>query len=331
LVYASKLLKDIPQANEVTDEQQVTFNWDKAFTLDTDSFKKGEPDLKGDIIIYTDGSLIKDRAGSGFTTIGQAEEEGYYSLGYERSVFQAEIFAIQKATERLIEAGIEYKRIIYHVDSQAALLAISGNTITKNSVQRTVNALNHLGLNNMIRFRWVKSHVGHAGNERADLLAKQGALDPLIDDPDRPNISRSIIRRIVKDKVDAIWNEEWKELPTCRQTKLWFPEINRRKSEQIVKLNRKEHSLITQLLTGHSYTSRHSALIDPSIDPKCSKCDTGEEQTGYHLITRCPTYALQRRMIFGTHEIDTSLSWEVSQVVQFLRDTQLYDSGDETR
>ena len=43
----------------------------------------------------------------------------------------------------------------------------------------TVAALNQAAQNNVIHVRWVKGHCGIIGNERADVLVKDGAFDPL--------------------------------------------------------------------------------------------------------------------------------------------------------
>ena len=43
----------------------------------------------------------------------------------------------------------------------------------------SVAALNQAAQNNVIHLRLVKGHCGIIGNERADVLVKEGALDPL--------------------------------------------------------------------------------------------------------------------------------------------------------
>jgi ribonuclease HI len=257
-------------------------------------------------------------------------EELSFHLGRDRSVFQAEIYAIKKAAEHLVNKSITSRTITIHVDSQAAIMALESPKINKDCVRDAIKSLNHLSHQNLVTIRWIKSHVGHEGNTIVDNLAKQGALDLSVAPAlDRPRISKTIIKNEIRDLVDHEWSNDWINKQPCRQTKLWFPKPDRRKAKQIVKLNRKDYSLAVQLFTGHSFLNRHNALIDPSLDPRCSCSD--EDQTAFHVVAQCPLYLSIRRMIFGTHIIESGMSWTVPQVAQFLRDTQLLDLEDETR
>jgi ribonuclease HI len=326
LVFAAQMVND-PIFHEETDEDKLTFNWDKKYHVSKESFQCGEPDLTSNFVIYTDGSLTKGQAGSGFQIISQMDqivEEGSYALGCDRTVFQAEIFAIYKAVEWLLSNKVTYRRINIHIDSQAALMALSSVHVKKDSVRKVVNMLNELGHKNTVTLRWIKSHKGFQGNERADKLAKLGTSHSQIA-LDRPLISKNILRNKAKDTVDNIWNSEWNQIKSCRQTKLWFPSINRQNAEQILKLKRTEYSTITQLITGHCYLNRHNSLINPEINPNCQYCQTDNTQTSFHLVAECPRFAQTRQQIFGMHTIQSHQAWKVAKVVQFVREVKLPD------
>ena len=166
---------------EVDDIEPVQ-NWGQKYTVDESSYAEdavGAPDLNGDIIVYTDGSKDEDNyAGARVIIYQNGKKDSVLAshLGDQVSVFQSEVFAIKKAAEILISSNTIKKRIIIHSDSRAAIQAIRGRFIKANIVKDTKARLNQLGASNTVVLRWIKAHVGHEGNERADELAKIGTV-----------------------------------------------------------------------------------------------------------------------------------------------------------
>ena len=101
--------------------------------------------------------------------------EHSYRLPIGASVFQAEILAIFQAARWLI-SNPNQRYIKICVDSQAALLALCAQDIKSKLVAKTVETLNLVGARMEIRLVWVKAHVGTAGNEHADMLAKASVI-----------------------------------------------------------------------------------------------------------------------------------------------------------
>ena len=99
---------------------------------------------------------------------------GKFYLGNTATVFQAEITAIKKSAEMLLNSGYKNKTITFYWDSQASLAALNKLTVNSNTVEKCLDALNALGNDNQIHLRWVKAHVGIHGNQVADSLAKKG-------------------------------------------------------------------------------------------------------------------------------------------------------------
>ena len=59
-------------------------------------------------------------------------------------------------------------------DSQAAILALNSNTVTSSLVKQTIITLKALAdSTKRVEIYWIKGHVGHDGNERADQLARE--------------------------------------------------------------------------------------------------------------------------------------------------------------
>ena len=144
----------------------------KNFTVVTDSFSGHDKFLSSSQYnVYTDGSKLNNKVGSGvFIETNNSSCELSFRLPDESSVFQAEIFAINQAAIALRNYDTKYTK--FFVDSQAAPLALNRSTITLRLVGDTVHNLNLLS--ESIRLVWIKAHAGHAGNEKADDLAKAG-------------------------------------------------------------------------------------------------------------------------------------------------------------
>ena len=60
-------------------------------------------------------------------------------------------------------------------DSQAAVLALQSSFIHSSIVEECLTTLNRLSEKNKVILQWIKAHVGHVGNEAADLYAKLGS------------------------------------------------------------------------------------------------------------------------------------------------------------
>jgi ribonuclease HI len=132
--------------------------------------------------IWTDGS--RDQNGNvGAAIVWQEHNEWTglkYRLGRNKEVFDAELYAILRATVMARDHVSELKsdgidRLIIFTDSQASLSRIQhngsgpGQTWASAIIQ---NSNEILGQNIQLEFRWVPGHAGIAGNETADEYAR---------------------------------------------------------------------------------------------------------------------------------------------------------------
>ena len=192
-------------------------------------------------------------------------------------------------------------------------------TIKSDTVDKCLKALNALGKKNTIHLRWVKAHVGIHGNEVADSLAKKGSS--LGEGPTNELLTPQVKQRSgINDYFHKKWSKAWKSYKEARQTKIWFPIPNSKKSSLLLRLDRKNLSRLVQFLTGHNMLKRHKNIQNGVIDPHSCRLCLEEEESSFHVIAECPAMQSYRSGVFKLPTIlPNPPDWTVTQVEKFLR------------
>ena len=138
-----------------------------------------------------------------------------------------------------------------------------------------------------VALRWIKGHADFTGNELADHLARLGScMHVHTVEPEAP-VPVSTVRQEIEDHFRAEWQTRWNETTTCRQTKIFFPSVNRRKIKKLKNCNRRELNLLTQACTGHALVAHHVRQWVEELEDECEMCLEAEETTA-HLFFECP-------------------------------------------
>ena len=177
----------------------------------------------------------------------------------------------------------------------------------------------------------MKAHVGIHGNEVADFLAKigsslgEGPTDELL----TPQLKQ-------KFEIQAYflrkWANAWASYSEARQTKIWFPKPNSKKSSVLLRLERNNLSRLGQFLTGHNKLKRHKDIQDGIIEPDSCRLCRQDEESSIHVIAECPAMQTLRTGVFKLPTpitLPNSPEWTVSQVEKFFKVSLVGDMLDQ--
>ena len=205
-------------------------------------------------------------------------------------------------------------------DNQSVVHSLKSRETTNKTIHELKSRLNQKIQENdvQITIKWIKAHVGFPGNEYADELAKKGTeIRPYGPEPIIP-VNKQTIHNEIRNEVNRQWEERWLSRKDSRQTAIFFPSLNPKKSEEITKLHKNTIGPVVRALTGHDHRNRHKMLLEGADIGMCRLCSKNLE-TSSHIILHCPRLTQLRAQIFKTYQADIIVqSWETKQLVTFL-------------
>ena len=238
-------------------------------------------------IWFTDGSKMTDSGRAGYGVYHANEYRGLHiSMGTKPSIFQAEVMAINEVASQSLSEGINLKRIHIYSDSKAALQALDNPEINSKIVLETVQNLNKLGANNMIKLAWVPGHSKIKGNDIADSIARKGSKNNFVGPDPYIGVPWSTINACMEKWLFDKRAEFWNDCPGLEHAKAFMGNLNKKRSKLLLQMNRTDIRLITGFLTGHfpvRYMLKKMNAIDDDI---CRFCGA-EEETVEHLLCVC--------------------------------------------
>ena len=283
----------------------------------------------------------KDRAGAGMAVYdcivrqGKRREVTIHEDDWhldQSTIFQCEMYALKKAAEWIIDnhnkQGIPFfSSVCIFSDSLSSIQALQNNESKNRIVIETVGKLNRAAELVHITIRWVKAHVDHMGNERADELAKEGAEADLRDpEPDLPKMPFSKMKALMHSKALEVWGDEWNENKYTkhkhRQTKNWREKPDGKAARELVQNNsRVTFSQKVGIYTGHANFKYHEHNISKGEESKiCDLCEEDQVQDSEHIMRYCTKYWAQREIIFGNERPDLRLVTD-KQVSAYIKET----------
>ena len=161
----------------------------------------------------------------------------------------------------------------------------------------------------------------HTGNEIADFLAKTGTANELNKVELPPPKSTATVK--ISNAMYKKWNQRWKSNPEdFKATKIFFPELNKKRADSLMKLDRYTLSNMIQIISGHNRLNYFEWKLDPMNNATCRFCQW-EDETAWHLIGMCPAFWRARLDIFEVTHMEESPMWTVNQLLKFTKKTKL--------
>ena len=327
----NEIRKAIPELNFPQDRSMYKMRTVNLFTTRigdrqemTNSKIRPMPFDPGKINVFTDGSKNEIGSGAAYILKGHSIElQEYFNLGEYATVFQAEIFAINTASLALLEVQTADQTINFYIDSRGAIMALESYTVKDKSVEECKRHLNKLvEYGNRVRLNWIPGHSDQKGNEIADRLAKRGVELEVDGITPRIPISKCVITKAIKDWTAREHDKRWQNRTDCRQSKLVLPSTTHGWSRHILKRDRDDIRLLTQLVTGHANLQYHRFVMGLEDNDMCDKC--GDRQSAVHVLAECPEYIGLRMCIFGRPILymDEIRTYSIDKVLKFARHSE---------
>ncbi|XP_024893734.1 uncharacterized protein LOC112468686 [Temnothorax curvispinosus] len=246
---------------------------------------------------FTDGSGINDRFGAGFYGPKENHRESI-PMGSHSTVFTAEILAILKCTEYLLNKDTKEKKINICSDSRAAIQALTKTTTESALVWDCMLALERLCGPNKVTLVWVPGHQGIPGNETADMLAKKGANEAPIGQV--TGIPFAVGKKIIKGRLKREHLARWEKLKTCRQARTLMKDSRPGRAKELLALSKQKLRMALGLLTGHSALLKaHLFSLGLAEQKACRLCGD-EKEDNVHIICQCPAFICKRYKTWGS-------------------------------
>ncbi|KAF8691630.1 hypothetical protein AX14_002741 [Amanita brunnescens Koide BX004] len=301
--------------------QRVLDRFSKRVTIDTSSPKKGTASFKawvrdlkieiqqmhdkpGSVIIYTDGAFHHSnyKAAFAFTIFQNGTWRDQYDWCPAASSFDAELRAIETALEHVV-GKVPCDQITIFVDNKAAANSLFNFDVKSSqmSVVR-INLLLSAWLSESCRraltIRFIPSHEGIDGNERADQLTKAG-LEQCPMNP--PLILRSHFISEHRRLAEHEWQQRWKDttyrgsqwLPIRRKKKIYKPSFAKEARNFFHNMAKGEPNRLSRIahaLTNHAPTGEYRTRFFPDEPTACPHCDEATLQMRRHVLAECPWY-----------------------------------------
>ena len=244
--------------------------------------------------IFTDGSKLESGdVGCAYVVYhpnGRVETRKF-RLDRSCSVFQAELFAIDKAlawTSKNAKTDVSV-----FTDSLSSASAIKDRSNKHPLVTSIHHMLHQLKGRIDVNFVWVRAHIGIDGNEAADVAAKDAATQKRVKCYTSFPISHA--KHTIRQETLDAWQEKYETAETGSTTRSFFPTLT--SIRNFFKFAETSFEM-TQFLSGHGFHLQYLKRFMRASTDVCP-CGMNVVQDVKHLLTSCARYVSMGRDYVG--------------------------------
>lgn len=266
----------------------------------------------GFIRIFTDGSkngtVVSAAAVSELSTLSER-------LPDNSSVFSAELHAVRLALR--IMKLLQHRQFLVLCDSLSILQALHNKKLENPLVVEILNTIHYLksrGKN--IIFFWLPSHVGIAGNTRADKAAKDAGTQQ----PCNLMVPHSDFKHMILSYVLSQWQQSW-DLQVDNKLHRINPTVNA--TSMVSYPSRRDETVLHRVRIGHTHMT-HAYLLKDEPPPECIPCQS--PLTVEHILIYCTDFSLLRAKYYCVKSLcELFDTVPVFKILRFLKEIGLYN------
>ena len=247
---------------------------------------------------FTDGSCYENKVGS--AAVGHNWRFNIRLPDYT-TVFSAEVYAIRKVLEYIKDKNIKQATICS--DSKSALQALEKiDSISHNGIGHILKLNLELEKDQHVTFLWIPGHFGIEGNDQADMLAKEAAMQ---EHPSEVPLSQGDMFHLINVKFSEYLQHKWNQ---NHSNHFYAIKPNLKPWVTCSQPDRVREVTLARLRYGHTrLTHRH--LLDRTEPPMCPSCNV--RITVAHILINCAAVQNKRQQIRNhlmTHRLPNNLS-----------------------
>ena len=224
------------------------------------------------------------------------EDSWKLDWGKTRSIMGAELFAINRVMYWLLlnQPLIQGQDVVILSDSKSGIMALQNRhhrsySFATNQILNLASILQDNEVNLVIQ--WIPSHVGLAGNEKADALAKAAHNLPRITAaPLDPMEMKTKLKNTSKERCQQRYDIAKQETHIGNIKDKWEP------WPWTSSKSRRMETAMARLRIGHSRLKAHLFRFGLMADPNCTTC--GVPENTKHVLVECSRTRRERGTMF---------------------------------